>query len=131
MELTKHTDYAFRVMLYLSKSPNQRATVPEIAEFHAISQNHLAKVVSSLRDKGYIKSSSGRGGGIVMSKKLSEITLRKVVEDFEPHTDLLECFDAKKNNCRLSVSCGLKRALLEARRAFLESLEAKTLADLI
>jgi len=48
MQITNHTDYALRVLIYLAMSPDRQATITEIADFFTISRNHLVKVVHEL-----------------------------------------------------------------------------------
>src|SRR5215218_4775640 len=62
MYLTKHTDYALRVLIFLAQR-EELSTVREIAAAHGISQNHLMKVVMRLAKLGYVESIRGNGGG--------------------------------------------------------------------
>ena len=48
MQLTLHTDYALRVLVYLAQKKDELATISEIADFYHISRNHLVKVVHHL-----------------------------------------------------------------------------------
>jgi hypothetical protein len=41
-----------------------------------------------------------------------------LVRATEPHFDLVECFDAKKNTCPIDPVCGLKGVLKRAQGAF-------------
>src|SRR5690625_4734779 len=54
MQLTQHTDYAFRVLLYVQAHPERLVTITEIAEYYRISRSHLAKVVANLTQHGYL-----------------------------------------------------------------------------
>ncbi len=47
MRLSLQTDYGMRTLMYLS-GIKERATVGQIAEFFAISKDHLSKVVQRL-----------------------------------------------------------------------------------
>ena len=48
MQLTLHTDYSLRVLIYLTQKRADLATISEIANFYQISRNHLVKVVHHL-----------------------------------------------------------------------------------
>ena len=53
MRLTRYTDYAMRVLLYLGAQPADRLSpIAEIARSYDISQNHLMKVVNDLKSRG-------------------------------------------------------------------------------
>lgn len=130
MHLTLHTDYALRVLLYLRLRGDQKSTVQEIADAYAISKNHLMKVVQRLAGLGYIEAMRGRGGGLLLAKAPSEINLGRVVEEMEPHFNLVECFDMQTNTCTIVSACDLKGVLAQAQRSFLGTLHGYTLADL-
>ena len=130
MHLTLQTDYALRVLLYVRLREDGKSTIEEIAVSYGISKNHLMKVVQRLAGLGYVNASRGRGGGLLLAKPPEEINLGRLVEQMEPHLDLVECFDREKNTCPIVPACDLKGILTEARDAFLETLLGYTLADL-
>ena len=63
MRLTRFTDYALRVLLYLAERPGRHCPISEIAAAHGISANHLAKVVHGLGKAGYVAARRGCSGG--------------------------------------------------------------------
>lgn len=128
MQLTLHTDYGLRVLLYLA-AQGRTATIAEIAERYGISRNHLVKVAHELGLKGYIHTERGRGGGLVLARHASEIRVGDVVRDMEPNFHIVECFNTEANRCVITAQCQLKHALAEAQRAFMDTLDGYTLAD--
>ena len=62
MRLTRYTDYAMRVLLYLGARQDRLCSIAEIAGAYGISQTHLMKVVSDLAGAGYLVSVRGRSG---------------------------------------------------------------------
>lgn len=130
MQLTLHTDYSLRVLIYLAIS-DKGATVSEIAENYAISRNHLVKVVHRLGKLGYVHTERGRHGGLRLARAASEISLGSVVRDMEPNFHLVECFNMPENTCALAPACQLKRVLAEAERAFMTVLDQYSLADVV
>jgi len=55
MQLTLHTDFSLRVLIYLSlNKPGELVTINEISEHFEILKNHLTKVVNHLAQKGYV-----------------------------------------------------------------------------
>ena len=132
MQLTQFTDYSLRVLIYLAeKTTEGLATVPEIADYHGISRNHLVKVIHNLATKGLIITTRGRKGGMVLSRPPSEITLGDVVRATEPNFDIAECFNAKNNCCVIVPTCGLKSIFKEAQRGFIKAMDKYTLADAV
>lgn len=130
MQLTVHADYSLRVLLYLALVP-EGATSVEIAESYGISRNHLVKVIQRLRELGYVYTTRGRSGGLVLAKDPSSINIGQVVRQTEATLNLLECFDAKTNTCPIISVCGLRTALHEARAEFFKVLDAYHLSDVL
>jgi Rrf2 family nitric oxide-sensitive transcriptional repressor len=130
MHLTLHTDYALRALLYLRLREDRQSTIQEIADSYQISKNHLMKVVQRLASLGYVRARRGRGGGLLLAKAPEEINLGRLVEQMEPHLNLVECFDPKTNTCPIAPVCDLKNVLGEAQQSFLQTLRRYTLADL-
>ena len=131
MRLTDYTDYALRVLMYLGARPGRLVTIQEIADNHAISKNHLTKVVHRLGMAGLVVTMRGRTGGIRLARAPASITLGAVVRMTEPDFTMVECFDEAKNSCSLSPTCILKHALGRATSAYLQELDRMTLADVL
>ena len=131
MQLTQYTDYSLRVLIYLAKKSEGLSTVSEIVEYHDISRNHLVKVIHNLATKGFITTTRGRNGGMVLSRPPSKILLGDVVRITEPNFDIAECFNAANNCCVIAPSCGLKSIFREAQMGFIRAMDKYTLADAI
>lgn len=131
MQITTYTDYALRVLVYLAMSPNKQSTIPEIASFYNISRNHLVKVVHQLGGKGFVNTTRGKGGGLSLQRPPEMISMGDVVRGMETHFNWVECFDPAQQRCRLLPSCGLKHLLARAGDAYLQVLDAATLADVL
>jgi Rrf2 family nitric oxide-sensitive transcriptional repressor len=132
MQLTSHTDYALRVLIYLAKNPEQKVTIGELAEFFKISRNHLVKVVHNLSVKGFIRSIRGKGGGLYLAKPAEQINIGDVVRQMEGHFHIVDCFNSTKAGlCRLHPHCGLTAVLTNALEQFLLVLDATRLSDIL
>ncbi len=132
MQLTTHTDYALRVLIYLSKQQDGLATITELAEFFNISRNHLVKVVHQLGIKGFIKTVRGKHGGICLARPPQEISIGAVVRECENNFYVVECFNPKKQGqCAIQNGCGLPRILTQAMQQYLSVLDGATLQDVI
>jgi len=131
MQLTQYTDYSFRVLIYLAEKPEGLTTVSEIAKFHSISRNHLVKVIHNLATKGFISTTRGRNGGMVLSRPSTMINLGDVVRKTEPNFNIAECFNIGGNCCVITPTCDLKSIFSEAQTGFLQVLDKYTLADAV
>ncbi len=126
MRLTRYTDYALRVLIYLGARPDKLCSISEISRGYDISQNHLMKVVNDLVNAGYLVSARGRFGGVRLARSPAEINIGAVIRHTEDGFDLVDCGD-----CVIAPACGLTGALRKALAAFLAVLDEYTLADLI
>ena len=125
MRLTRYTDYAMRVLLYLAARPDRLCSISEIAGAYGISQNHLMKVVSDLVGAGYLDSVRGRSGGVRLARPPAEINVGAVVRHTEDGFDLVDC-----GSCVIAPACGLTGALAQALSAFMKVLDGYTLENL-
>ena len=130
MRLAEYTDYTLRVLMYCAARPQQLVTIGELAEHHAVSKNHLMKIVNDLARQGVLETTRGRGGGLRLLKHPATIRVGDVVRASETDFRLVECFDAGTNLCTLSPSCRLKQVFDAALRAYFTELDAATLADI-
>ncbi|HKT76133.1 MAG TPA: Rrf2 family transcriptional regulator [Sphingobium sp.] len=124
MQLTRHTDYALRVLIHLAVSPTNRATIGEIADAYDLSRNHLMKVVHQLGQGGFLDTQRGRNGGFSLARSPDQISVGAVIRHTEPDMNLADC-----GSCLLRPACGLSGILKAAIAAFLAVLDQHSLAD--
>jgi len=126
MRLTRHTDYALRVLLYLAARGDALTSIAEIAAAYGISHNHLMKVVNGLVRQGALESVRGRFGGVRLGQPPGAINIGAVVRQTEEGFDLVDCAQ-----CRIASACGVNGVLGEALTAFLAVLDRYSLADVM
>ncbi len=130
MNITRFTDYALRVLIYLSVKEKETATIKDVAESYHISKNHLMKVVQELSAKGYVEATRGKNGGIKLNRLPEQINIGELVREFEQGSTLVECFGAN-NHCVITPACQLKNMFSGAMEHFFQYLERYTLSDLV
>jgi Rrf2 family nitric oxide-sensitive transcriptional repressor len=129
MQLTLHTDYGLRVLIYLTQKGEDLATITEIADFYHISRNHLVKVVHHLANAGFILTTRGKHGGMRLARSPELISIGEVVRHMEPNFNVVECFGTDNPACVVTSVCALKNTLRSAMNDFLATLDSFTLAD--
>ena len=130
MRLTQRTDYALRVLTHLAVKRDV-VSVGEVATRFGLSQHHVMKVAQELARAGWVEAQRGRGGGLTLAVEPKALKIGDVVRRFEPDFRLVECFDPAANDCIITQACRLRGTLERAMAAFLECLDAVTLADLM
>lgn len=130
MRLTQMTDYALRLLMYAALQRERLCTIAEVAQAHGISEAHLMKVTHQLALGGFLETVRGKGGGMRLARPPADIDLGAVVRHIEPDFALVECA-GDGSQCRLTGGCRLAGAISGALQAFLDHLDAFTLADLL
>ncbi|WP_332878670.1 RrF2 family transcriptional regulator [Massilia sp. S19_KUP03_FR1] len=131
MRLTTYTDYALRTLLHVGTNQGRLVTVEEIATLHAISKNHIMKVVHQLGMFGVVETVRGRSGRLRLAQPAGTINIGAVVRFTESDFYMAACFDPDGVPCGLHGACGLKHVPIDATAACLAVLDATTLADLL
>lgn len=131
MQLTLHTDYSLRVLIYLAQKNDELATISEITDFYRISRNHLVKVVHHLAQENFIHTTRGKHGGVRLARAAKLISIGEVVRRMEPNFDIVECFNNSNQPCKVSPVCTLKEVLHRAGSEFLGLLDQYSVADAV
>ncbi|MER0236623.1 iron-responsive transcriptional regulator RirA [Fulvimarina sp. MAC8] len=129
MRLTRQTNYAIRILMYLAVNKDRLSRLGEIARSYSAPEPFMFKILNPLVSAGFVETVRGRNGGIRLAREASEINLREVVELTEESFLMAECFEAGAD-CPLIFSCELNSALRQALEAFLSTLGRYTIADL-
>jgi Rrf2 family nitric oxide-sensitive transcriptional repressor len=126
MQLTRHTDYALRLLMYLTDLGEERTSIAEVADAQMISRTHLMKIANELAHRGFIEAVRGRSGGIRLARPPEEINLGDVIRATEPNCGLVDC-----TGCRLIRRCNLPGIFDQAQSAFHAVLARYSLAELV
>lgn len=92
MEISRRTDYGVRLILDLAGLPDgKRASTQEVAERQNIPAPFLAKIISQLSLSGLVSTHRGAGGGVMLARPASEISLLQVIEALDGPVRLNRC----------------------------------------
>ena len=131
MRLTTFTDYTLRTLIHLGMHRDRLVTIQEIADVHAISKNHLMKVVYQLGLAGVVETLRGRNGGLRLKLEPEQINIGAIVRASETDLYMAECFNPAGSSCGLTGACGLQNVLVNATAAYLAVLDQQTLASVL
>ncbi|MGC8465650.1 MAG: RrF2 family transcriptional regulator [Acidimicrobiales bacterium] len=81
VKVSTRGDYASRALLSLAlhATGNQPTSVHEIAERTGLPQPYLEQILLALKGAGLVRSKRGVGGGYILARPTTEITLAQVV----------------------------------------------------
>lgn len=128
MQLNKFTDYALRILLYVSPPKDVPYTIAEIAADLQVSHNHLVKIVHFMSKQGWLITTRGKGGGLRLNPEILEFRLGAIVRILQGDQQIVEC---NTPPCVLRPRCGLKGILDHAVEDFYRSLDKYTVAEVI
>ena len=115
MKFSKESDYALRIILFLSKAP-EFISAHEVIEFCKIPQSFGLKIISKLVKAKLLSSVVGVNGGIILAKSPKDISVFDVINSIENLT-LKDCIDNpelciwRNGNCSICVE--LKKLKIE------------------
>lgn len=131
MRLTIRTNLAMRALMFCAVNEGRYVRKHEIAAACNASENHLAQVVNTLSQMGFVDTQRGRAGGLRLARPMATISVGQVCRAFETGVPFTECFDPEVNTCPLAACCRLRKGLMMALEAFYSSLDSLSLADLV
>lgn len=115
-------------MVYLAKksSKNNPCSIKEISKKEKISFEFLGKIMSELEKAGLVKTKKGVSGGYFLAKLANKITPGDIVSALEENIELVHC-----SGCPMAGSCSSEDVWDEVQESMDNSLNAKTLSDLV
>ncbi len=84
-------EYALRAVVHLADQAPLPRTTDQIAAATLVPRAYLSKVLQGLRAAGVVHSRRGLGGGMVLARPPSDLTILEVVNAVEPIGRIREC----------------------------------------
>lgn len=82
--LSQTSQYALRTVLHLARLPRgERGAAADLARAVGVPGNYLSKTLHQLARAGVVAGTRGRGGGFVLARPASRISLAQVVAPFQ------------------------------------------------
>ena len=131
MEITRHTDYAIRMLLALACAPGGRPlSARELGRMQDVPYAFARGIVSDLVRAGFVTSRRGAGGGVMLARPATEITVLSVIESTEGEVGLGLCTH-DPDYCHRVDGCAMHQVWIEAEAQLRGFLDARTIADLV
>ena len=104
MRLTTKGRYAVTAMLDLAlHALNDPVALADISVRQGISLSYLEQLFSKLRQNALVRSIRGPGGGYLLNKPVSEISIANVIDAVDESLDTTRC--REKGNCQDGETC--------------------------
>jgi Rrf2 family iron-sulfur cluster assembly transcriptional regulator len=131
MRLSTKGQYAVRAIVTLScHDPGRPVTLKAISEEEGISLSYLEQLFVKLR-RGYIVTSvRGPGGGYVLAKPASEISVGEIIAVVEEPLNPVVCLDDDPDGCVRTNKCITQRVWQGLAGKIAEFLNSISIEDL-
>jgi len=130
MRLTTKGRFAVTAMVDLAMSGSDGpVTLGGISERQAISLSYLEQLFGKLRRNSLVSSVRGPGGGYLLTKPASEISVGEIIRAVDEPIDATQC--GGKENCRDEQKCITHDLWMNLNRHIFEYLGSVMLSDLV
>lgn len=131
MQLSKFTDYTFRVLIYMGTHQDELCTVEKLATKLEVSEHHLKKVIHKLAKTDYLISTKGRAGGVKLGLPPEEINLGDILKITEENLYIVDCLKRQLTCGFIIKECKLKEIVNQSLEKFIEEFSKYTLQDIL
>jgi len=131
MKLSTKSRYGTRAIIDIAQnSENGKTMLKDISARQSLSPKYLDHILSAMRRAGIIKNIRGKGGGYILSRSPSRITVKDIVEAVDGEFQPVECL-SNIELCDKVPFCGTRDVWLKMKEAVDVVLEEATLQSLL
>ena len=131
--LSQKARYALRALVELARAQGAQVTSGELASRADAPRKFLEAILLELARNKVVVSRRGKFGGYTLARTPEQISFAEVIRIIDGPLALAPCVSRlsfrKCDDCPDLATCSLREALLRARDATADVLEAYTLAD--
>jgi Rrf2 family protein len=134
VKVSTRGDYASRALLSLAlhDGGGQPTSVRDIAERTGLPQPYLEQILLALKGAGLVRSKRGVGGGYVLARPPSELTLGQIVSAVEGPIQAGDFGEPHQNGaCDHEGQCVLLAVWADVGEYMRRHLDSFTLADMV
>ncbi len=133
--LTRKSKYGIKALLALAQEVGRGPVlVAALAERHRLPRKFLEAILLDLKRHGFVSSKKGKGGGYLLSRPPTTITVGQIIRVLEGPLALVPCASQTQyrscEECVDEATCGVRIAMLEVRDATSKILDRTTLSAL-
>ena len=131
MVITRATEYAVRTVIYLAQQPkNDIVLKKDICRTQEVTPAFLTKILQPLIKVGIVSSQRGVGGGFLLAKDPSEITMLDILQAEEGELKLNHCL-IDTDFCHRNGYCSAHEVWQETQHEMAEILQRYSIAELV
>jgi Rrf2 family protein len=133
--LTAKGKYGLKALVHLaSQEAGETTQSRDIAKTNNIPKKFLDAILGDLRNAGIVHSKKGPGGGYMLARAPSEITVGQVIRTLDGPLAPIACASRTAyqpcQDCKSVKKCVVRHAMIRVRDATAEILDQLTVADM-
>jgi Rrf2 family protein len=129
--ITRATEYAVRTVIFLAQQPKDDIVLKkDICRTQEVTPAFLTKILQPLIKAGIVSSQRGVGGGFLLAKDPSEITMLDILQAEEGKLKLNHCL-VDTTVCHRDAYCSAHEVWYAAQCQMAKVLQEKSIADLV
>lgn len=130
MKISTRARYGTRAMIELAMNyQNGPVLLKDISRRQDISFRYLNQLITHLKTAGLVKNIRGKGGGYVLGKPPSLISLREIVHILDGSVAPVDCVDDPEI-CPRTESCATRDVWVLLKDSIVNILESQTLEEM-
>lgn len=133
--LSSKAKYGLKAMVYLARHADDGSVlIADIAEAESIPKKFLDAILLELKNRGYLSSKKGKGGGYSLAKPAQQIMVGDIVRVLDGPLAPVQCVSRtayrRCDDCRDEAGCAVRAVMGEVRDAIAAILDNTTLTDM-
>ena len=129
MKLSTKSRYAITAMIDLAQNQDGAVSLKDISDRQSISLSYLEQLFCKLKNFKVVTSRRGPGGGYVLNKKSSEISLHEIITAVEENMDQTQCGGSM--NCNKEKPCTTHNVWTGLNKIISDYMKNITIEDVI
>lgn len=129
LKMSRLTEYAFLLVLALNKS-KKPLSADVLAKKTHLESPTVSKILKRLKKSGLLLSKRGSGGGYLLIKEQTEISMFEVIQAMEGSIGLTDCVTSKEK-CRLNEFCGMAAGMQKVSAVIAAALHQVAVSELV
>ncbi|MBC7420894.1 MAG: Rrf2 family transcriptional regulator [Bdellovibrio sp.] len=130
-KMNKKMEYALMALRMMSqRPPGALTTAKEVSDQMHLPFDVTARVLQALSSRGLLKAEYGAGGGYLLARPLSEVSVHDLTEMLEGHTSLTKCLGSDEA-CDISETCNIVSPILALNNKVQEFYKSVSLHEVL
>jgi Rrf2 family iron-sulfur cluster assembly transcriptional regulator len=129
MKLSTKSRYAITAIIDLAQNQNGAVSLKDISDRQGISLSYLEQLFCKLKNKKVVISRRGPGGGYILNRKCSDISLYEIITAVDENLDQTQC--AGSMNCLKDKPCTTHHVWTGLNKIIQDYMKSITIEDVI